>query len=186
MNKRAQYFHGIILIGLSLVMLLLTSCGDSPQPIAKSTSNIRMTDERLINFNKSLIKLENQKIEDFISRYQWKMKISPTGLRYLIYQQGRGAKARTGLLARMNYQLRLLNGQVVYTSDSLGPKEFIIGYGGVESGLEEALLLLREGDKAKIIIPAYLAYGLAGDQQKIPPGATLVYDMELIELKTIK
>jgi len=48
--------------------------------------------------------------------------------------------------------------------------------------LEEGLLLLHQGDKAKFIIPSHLAYGLLGDQKQIPPGATLVYDVELIQL----
>jgi len=185
MSIMVRYLLGGLRIGIPAMILLLSSCGDTSQP-AESTSNIRITDEKLINYNREVIKSEDQKIEDFLTRYRWKMQTTPTGLRYLIYQQGRGVKSRVGLLARMNYELRLLNGQMIYSSDSLGPKEFVIGYGGVESGLEEAVLLLRQGDKAKIIIPAYLAYGLLGDQQKIPPGATLVYDMELIELKTIK
>ncbi len=185
MSPWVRYLLGVLQLGFLTLLLLLASCGDSPQT-AKSTSNLRMTDEKLINYNREMIKSEDQKIEDFLARYRWEMEITPTGLRYLIYQKGSGAKPRKGLLARMNYELKLLNGQVAYTSDSLGPKEFIIGYGGVESGLEEAVMLLREGDKAKVVIPAYLAYGLLGDQQKIPPGATLVYDLELIELKTVK
>jgi FKBP-type peptidyl-prolyl cis-trans isomerase len=53
----------------------------------------------------------------------------------------------------------------------------------VESGLEEVILFLKKGDRAKIIIPSHLAFGLVGDGNKIPAMATLVYDLELIELK---
>jgi len=50
----------------------------------------------------------------------------------------------------------------------------------VISGLEEGILYLSEGDKAKIIIPSHLGYGLLGDLDKnIPPKATLIYDIEL-------
>ena len=185
MKTLVRYLPGILRLGFPASLLLLSSCMDSPQRV-KSTSNIRMTDEKMILYNQGVLKSEDQEIEDFLSRYGWKMQTTPTGLRYLIYQQGNGVKSRKGLLARMNYELRLLNSQLIYTSDSLGPKEFIIGYGGVESGLEEAVLLLGQGDRAKIIIPSYLAYGLLGDQQKVPPGATLVYDLELIELKPNK
>jgi len=59
----------------------------------------------------------------------------------------------------------------------------VVGHGGVESGLEEAVLLLHAGDKARIIIPSHLAYGLVGDDDKIPARATLIYEIELIELK---
>ncbi len=185
MSTLVRYLPGALRLGFPALLLLLSSCRDTP-PRVTSTSNIRMTDEKLINYNRGVIKSEDQEIEDFLSRYSWKMQTTPTGLRYLIYQKGNGVKSRKGFLARMNYELRLLNSQLIYTSDSLGPKEFIIGYGGVESGLEEAVLLLRQGDRAKIIIPSYLAYGLLGDQQKVPPGATLVYDLELLELKPNK
>ncbi|MBL7137203.1 MAG: FKBP-type peptidyl-prolyl cis-trans isomerase [Bacteroidales bacterium] len=174
----------LIFVGLSVIMLLSGSCRESPRPVT-ATSHIRLTDENLMAYNRGIIKTEEQEIEDFLARYRWDVKQSSTGLRYLIYRRGNGRQAGTGMRARFHYSVRLLNGKLVYSSDSLGEKAFILGHGGVETGLEEGMLLLREGDRAKFIIPSYLAYGLLGDQRKIPPGATLVYDIELIELKTI-
>ena len=58
-----------------------------------------------------------------------------------------------------------------------------LGSGGVESGLEEGILLLKLGDKARFIIPSYLAHGLSGDQDKIPPKATLIYTIKIIDLE---
>ena len=49
--------------------------------------------------------------------------------------------------------------------------------------LEEGILLLKEGDRAKFIIPSHLAFGLLGDMKKIPAKAVLVYDIELIKIK---
>jgi len=100
----------------------------------------------------------------------------------MIYHGGDGPKAEPGMLARVSYTLRLITGDVVYTSGEGGPMEFLIGKGGVESGLEEAILLLRAGDKAKIVIPSHLGFGLAGDDHKIPPKATLIYDIELLSI----
>jgi FKBP-type peptidyl-prolyl cis-trans isomerase len=53
----------------------------------------------------------------------------------------------------------------------------------VESGLEEGILLLREGDKAKFILPPHLAHGLLGDDNKIPARSIIVYDLELLSLE---
>jgi FKBP-type peptidyl-prolyl cis-trans isomerase len=106
-----------------------------------------------------------------------------SGLRYLIYENGNGRFADTGNVVMLNYTLTLLNGDTIYTSHKNGKKEFLVGKGNVESGLEEAILLLKEGDRAKIIIPSHLAFGLPGDGDKIPAKATLVYDLELIQLK---
>jgi FKBP-type peptidyl-prolyl cis-trans isomerase len=66
--------------------------------------------------------------------------------------------------------------------DNDDPKTFLIGQGGVESGLEEGILLLQEGDKARFIMPPHLAHGLIGDRDKIPARATIIYDLELVSL----
>ena len=126
---------------------------------------------------------EDREIEDFIFRYHWKMTKSPTGLRYFIYTRGSGKKAEKGERATLQFTVRLLNGNLCYSSVVDGKKTFKIGYGGVESGLEEGILLLKVGDKAKFILPSHLAFGLLGDQNKIPQNASLVYDVELVEIK---
>lgn len=185
MNIYDSTMRELFFTSLFLALLLISACGESPRPV-ESTSHIRLSDEKLIDYNRGVVKTEEQEIEDFLSRYQWNVKQTSTGLRYLIYRKGTGRKAGTGMLVRFRYTLKLLNGTLVFTSDSLGEKAFILGHGGVETGLEEGILLLREGDRAKFIIPSYLAFGLLGDQQKIPPGASLVYDVDIIEFKTNK
>jgi FKBP-type peptidyl-prolyl cis-trans isomerase FkpA len=163
--------------------ILLGSCGPDPQP-SRSTSNIRMMDDTLIRYNKGVLRTEDQEIRDFAARYGWDMRTTQTGLRYLIYKPGNGPEAQKGKIAVIRYQASLLNGNRIYSSDSLGPKEFLIGRGGLEPGLEEGILLLRTGDRAKFILPSRLAFGLLGDGNKIPPGAALVYDVELVVQKS--
>ena len=51
----------------------------------------------------------------------------------------------------------------------------------IESGLHEGISYMKEGDRAKIIIPSYLAHGLIGDLDKMPPLATIIYDIRLIK-----
>jgi FKBP-type peptidyl-prolyl cis-trans isomerase len=104
-------------------------------------------------------------------------------LRYWIYEHGTGQKAIKGSVARIEYSVSLLNGETIYRSSDDGPKEFTIGRGGVESGLEEGILFLKEGDRAKFILPSHLAYGLLGDQDKIPARSVLVYDLKLLKIK---
>jgi FKBP-type peptidyl-prolyl cis-trans isomerase len=60
---------------------------------------------------------------------------------------------------------------------------FQIGHGGVETGLEEAILLMKVGDRAKLVIPSHLAHGFFGDDERIPPRATLIYDIKIVNLK---
>jgi FKBP-type peptidyl-prolyl cis-trans isomerase FkpA len=166
---------------LFIALILFSSCGSDPKP-TQSTRNLTMMDDSLLNYNKAIVKTEDQEIDDFIQRYNWKMVKSSTGLRSMIYKHGSGEKAIKGKKATIRYEVRLINGNLCYSSSDQGPKEFIIGHGGVEAGTEEGILLMRVGDRAKFIVPSHLAYGLLGDQDRIPPKSTLIYDIELIKL----
>jgi FKBP-type peptidyl-prolyl cis-trans isomerase len=139
--------------------------------------------EKLLKANKIAIEFENKQIDNLIDSSGWKMLVTATGLRYEIIENGNGVKAEPGKIARFEYETKLITGKTIYSSVQTGPKEFRIGSGGVESGLEEGILLLRVGDKARFVIPSFLAHGLSGDQDKIPPKATLIYTIKLIDLK---
>jgi FKBP-type peptidyl-prolyl cis-trans isomerase FkpA len=139
--------------------------------------------ENLVGANAILVDKEDQEIKDFISRYGWEMQQTGTGLRYMIYEHGSGERARKDNIAIFHYTLRLITGDIVYSSKNETPAEFIIGQRGVESGLDEAMLLLRKGDKAHLILPSHLAHGVPGDGAKIPRRATLIYDIEVLDFK---
>ncbi|MFH1119761.1 MAG: FKBP-type peptidyl-prolyl cis-trans isomerase [Bacteroidota bacterium] len=164
-----------------MYVLLLFSCNRGGEQQEKMNSG--EFDEPLIYANKQAVKFENEQIEKFISRYHWQMQETGSGLRYSVYVKGKGEQAEAGKLAILKYNVRLIDGKEIYSSDQSGLKEFIIGRGGVESGLEEGILLLRVGDRAKFIIPSHLGFGLLGDQDKVPPKSTLIYDLELVALK---
>jgi FKBP-type peptidyl-prolyl cis-trans isomerase FkpA len=165
----------------SISLIVLGSCGNDPQP-TQSSRNISMMDDSVVNYNKAVVKTEDQEIEDLIQRYGWNMVKTPTGLRYMIYKHGSGERAVKGKKVTISYEIRLINGNLCYSHSEKGPKEFIIGHGEVEVGMEEGILLMRVGDRAKFIVPSHLAFGLLGDQDKIPPKSTLIYDIELIKL----
>jgi FKBP-type peptidyl-prolyl cis-trans isomerase 2 len=76
-----------------------------------------------------------------------------------------------------------MDGTLLYTSDSLGNREMLLGHNDEESGVDEALKKMCVGDKAHLIIPPHLAFGVPGDGGAIPPRSILVYDVELISLK---
>lgn len=169
-----------------LVIFMLTcfilAC-DSTHRRENRGKDQRSMEEPLIHANRQAVKAEEEQIIDFISRYNWKMTETGSGLRYAIYHQGNGEKASPGKVAILKYSVRLINGDEIYNSATDGLKEFVIGKGGVESGLEEGILLLRVGDRAKFIIPSHLGFGLLGDQNLVPPKSTLIYDLELVALK---
>jgi len=138
---------------------------------------------KLININRILIKKDQKRIIGYIERKNLKMKETGTGLWYEIEKQGDGEMATKGKFATLDFSVSLLDGTPCYSSKSEGAKTFRIGMGGVESGLEEGILFLKTGGKARFILPPHLAYGLPGDGKKIPARAILVYEVELLSLQ---
>lgn len=138
--------------------------------------------EQLMGANRQLLERDTELIRKYIARRGWEMQTTSSGLYYFVYEAGEGEPAQNGDIIRMNYRLSLLDGTLCYTSDEDGPLVFRVGKGGVESGLEEAALLLRRGDKARLILPPFLAHGLTGDQNKIPPRTVIVYEVEVISV----
>jgi FKBP-type peptidyl-prolyl cis-trans isomerase len=138
--------------------------------------------EPLIEENKKITKEESILIDRYAERHEWKMTESGTGLRYMIYENGFGVQAKEGMQATVEYEIALTDGTVCYSSFEKGPRTFLIGRDNVESGIHEGITYLKVGDRAKLIIPSYLAHGLSGDQNKIPPRAILVVDLHLVRL----
>lgn len=107
-----------------------------------------------------------------------------SGLRYQIIQKGSGKQAEKGKKVSVHYQGALENGQVFDSSyKRKQPIDFQLGVGQVIEGWDEGIALLQVGDKARFVIPSYLGYGSRGAGGVIPPDATLVFDVELMDVK---
>ncbi|MBW1656586.1 peptidylprolyl isomerase [Flavobacterium quisquiliarum] len=107
-----------------------------------------------------------------------------SGLRYKMIQKGEGKKAEAGKTVSVHYEGSLENGKVFDSSyPRKKPIEFKLGIGQVIEGWDEGIALLQVGDKARFVIPSDLAYGPSGAGGVIPPNATLVFDVELMDVK---
>ena len=107
-----------------------------------------------------------------------------SGLRYKILQNGDGKQAIKGANVSVHYKGQLLDGTVFDSSyKRKQPIDFPVGVGQVIAGWDEGILLLKVGDKARFVIPSNLAYGESGAGGVIPPNATLIFDVELMDVK---
>jgi FKBP-type peptidyl-prolyl cis-trans isomerase len=143
----------------------------------------KVTQKDLIEANRNLVGQDARKIKEWIAEKNLPFKETNTGLWYLIDKEGKGNTAQKGQVISLKYKLMLLDGTLCYSSDKSGLKRFLIGQGGVESGLEDAVLMLKKGSKARFILPPHLAHGLVGDNDKVPARATVLYELEVVELK---
>ena len=122
--------------------------------------------------------------EDALEKLAAGFSKTESGLRYQIIQKGNGKQAEKGKKVSVHYQGALENGQVFDSSyKRKQPIDFQLGVGQVIEGWDEGIALLQVGDKARFVIPSYLGYGSNGAGGVIPPDATLVFDVELMDVK---
>jgi FKBP-type peptidyl-prolyl cis-trans isomerase FkpA len=145
---------------LALSIIMFTACdGNKKQgkPI-----NIQSTEfkEKLMDANKIYMKQEDDEINQYVAH-----------------------QAMSQQKAKVNYKISLLDGTICYSSDTTGAKEFTIEQDDVDSGLHEGIQYMHVGDKATLILPSHLAHGLVGDQSRIPPRASVMYELELLSLR---
>ncbi len=127
---------------------------------------------------------EKRLAEEALEKLAAGFQKTESGLRYQIIQKGSGKQAEKGKKVSVHYQGALDNGMVFDSSyKRKQPIEFTLGVGQVIEGWDEGIALLQVGDKARFVIPAYLGYGSRGAGGVIPPNATLVFDVELMDVK---
>ncbi len=122
--------------------------------------------------------------QDFLAKNQQQpgVKTLPSGLQYKVLKAGTGRSPKATDTVRTHYEGRLIDGTVFDSSIRRGePAEFAVNR--VIAGWTEALQLMKEGGKWQLFIPAKLAYGEQGAGGVIGPNATLIFEVELLEVK---
>lgn len=127
---------------------------------------------------------EKKKQQELMDQIAAGFDETESGLRYKIIQNGDGKQATKGAMVSVHYKGQLLDGTVFDSSyKRKQPIDFAVGVGQVIPGWDEGILLLKVGDKARFVIPSNLGYGARGAGGVIPPNATLIFDVELMNVK---
>ena len=163
----------------AVIALSAIGCGRNYKPDQPADTK---NQEQILDASRSLVHEEAKAIEDFVSRHGWKMQMTGSGLHYDIYQEGHGPKADNNKVLTIAYESYLLDGTLCYKADEQHPLQLITGRGQQINGLEEGLMMMREGSRARFVIPNHLAYGITGDQEKIPPASALFYDVYVMKV----
>lgn len=169
-------------IGFLVLSLFLFSCGEDkkeePQYSKQELKTI------LENSNKVKTDREEQDIENYFKRRGMKAQKTGTGVYYVVYQKANKdtVKIKKDYFVTAMFDISLIDGKQCYSTKETGPLEFQVGRADVESGLQEALEFMHNGDKALVLIPSHRAHGLLGDMEKIPSLATVIYDIQILKV----
>jgi FKBP-type peptidyl-prolyl cis-trans isomerase len=108
----------------------------------------------------------------------------PSGLQFRVLKSGEGPLVDPKMIIKTVWRGTLIDGtEFQDTRKQLLGSEFDFAKQQVRAGLKEALPLMHVGDRWEIVLPSDIAYGNAGYLNGIPPGATLIYDLEVVSLE---
>jgi FKBP-type peptidyl-prolyl cis-trans isomerase len=108
-----------------------------------------------------------------------------SGLMYVVHAPGEGPTPFKGQVVSIHFEGTLLNGQKFDSSaERGGPFNFQVGFNRVIAAWDEAFAGMRQGEKRTLIVPYWLGYGEKG-RGKVPPRATVIFDVELLGIDSV-
>lgn len=125
---------------------------------------------------------EMEILQKFLANSNINVKPTESGLYYVEQIKGNGPKAEREKTVTVHYTVKYIDGELIETTMGRQPISFVLGRGQVIPGWEEGITYMNQGGKAMLIVPSHLAYGDRGNE-KIRPFATLVFEVELINVK---
>lgn len=168
---------------LSLFVLLFQSSCNEPipaeQPAAQDPAvTDKVIKEQFIRVNQKLMQKENDEMDYYAKSHNMPFQRTLSGIRYYVYKPSvAGDSIREDMSVMVDFEIRLLDGTLCYSSKNEGKRTITIGHDDVESGIHKGLQYLKRGDKAILLIPSPLAHGLLGDFKKIPPQMPIMCDV---------
>jgi FKBP-type peptidyl-prolyl cis-trans isomerase len=126
---------------------------------------------------------EEAGLKKFLADNKITVAPTPSGVYIVESQAGEGLKIDTGSMVTLQFIVSLINGEKIFSSyDRPEPLKFQCGTKFDTPGMQEAVEKMKKGEKAKVIVPSHMGFGEKGRGSLVPPYATLVYDVEILDV----
>ena len=166
--KKIRLFIAILCFGL------FSCVKQAPQLPSNKLIERNNDNAALLKINSNLTKKEDSLVR-IVAQREGAFKKNPIGFWYQISRTGKGVQIADSIQCNFDYQIMKLDNNLI----KKGTDNIIIGKKQTIVGLEEGLKLMHKGDSATFIIPWYLAYGMTGENDMIPPYTSLIYRVKL-------
>ena len=174
-----------LISSLMISILFLAGCSQQPSETASSSQSDSDLESRVEDLETTVdLLIKDPEIARIRQAYP-EAQSTTSGLHYIVTSEGSGSSTpKTGDSITAHYKGTLLNGTKFDSSYDRGePFSFQVGLGRVIKGWDEAFQAMKKGEKRTLIIPSKLGYGSRGAGGSIPPNATLVFEVELIDFE---
>lgn len=167
-----------------VITVLLTFLSSACKPPVQEVHEHRpdAVSEQLVKANQYMHQRHQDHMAAFVERLGWEAEVTPTGLWIVFQKPGEGKRVRDNSRVSFTFESSLLDGTPCYSRGADDPMEITVGKGGVESGVEQGLVHLREGSEAVLLIPPHLGHGNFGDRDKIPGNSVLIYHLKVLDV----
>lgn len=168
-----------------ILSLLAVGCSD-PAPKKQRPFDEARVKEPLVEANQHSVRTEDEDINLYVKRQQLDIVRSESGLRYEISKTGHGKLIKAKDVVTYSYETFSIDGNLLYSSEEQGDKVVKVDKNNEIHAIDEVLKLMRDGDSAHLVIPSHLAYGVAGDGDKIRQRIPIVMKIKIINVKSFK
>ena len=169
-----------------ITIVLFFSCSENEPRYAVNHNKKSIENPSIL---KNIISEQNQKIDKYLSKNPDKNYInSKRGFWYFYIKKNdsNDKSPEFGDSIIFDYSITDLNNNIIYDYETIGEQNYIMEKQQIITGIREALKILKKGEIATFILPSYIAYGMYGDLNKIPPNTAIICTIKVKSINSTK
>jgi gliding motility-associated peptidyl-prolyl isomerase len=174
---------GCLMLGMNLVTCC-TQKQEPRRPVSQASGEFM---KQSIERNKKLNENEEKSIAKIIEKDTAVSYISSTKGYWYYYQTKNTTettKPKKGDIAFYDYEIKDLEGNIIYTQEELKPQQYVVDKQSIMMGLRDGIKLMQKGEKVTFLFPSNMAFGYHGDNHKIGTNEPLICTVTLNDIKT--